>query len=172
MADSEEQERPFLDSAELEMKKKRLLVELESALAAAKDGGEKTVTAAAAQGGCSLGLGIEVIDETALVETVAAKQARASARKRGASKPKSKSKWSSGNGSIRKYSRKELESLRFVNIPQQRCFWNAIHAAFQSTVATEYDSLPSAPILHNQPILGNPLFQDFNFLVSQEDGDI
>ncbi|TKY50571.1 Gem-associated protein 2 [Spatholobus suberectus] len=156
------QEQPVLDSADLEMKKKRLLEELESALAP-KDGGVKTVTAQPS----SLVLGIEVIDETALLDSVAKNggSKQASSRRRGGGaknnghshkkseetmgRPKSKPKSKSG----KKYSRKELEALRFVNMAQQRKFWKAIQAAFQTTVAKEYDTLASNPLPQNKPIL-------------------
>ncbi|QCE05696.1 gem-associated protein 2-like [Vigna unguiculata] len=161
---SDSQEQPVLESAELEMKKKRLLEELESALAP-KDAGVKTVTALPA----SLALGIEVIDETALLDSVVKNggpRQQPSSRRRGGPKnnnsnighglrkieerPKLKSTLKNGNN---KYSRKELEALRFVNLTQQRKFWKAIHAAFQSTVASEYDTLASTPLPHNKPIL-------------------
>lgn len=80
-------EHPILGSAELEMKKSRLLVELESGL-----GGEKMVTAQA-------------------------------------------SSFSLGK------------------------FWKAIHTAFQSTVAMEYDTLASTPLTpHDKPILTKYFF--------------
>ena len=80
-------EHPILGSAELDMKKSRLLVELESGL-----GGEKMVTAQA-------------------------------------------SSFSLGK------------------------FWKAIHAAFQSTVAIEYDTLASTPLTpHDKPILTKYFF--------------
>ncbi|KAL2563625.1 hypothetical protein AAZV13_20G203300 [Glycine max] len=150
MADvSDSQEQPVLDSAELEMKKKRLLVELESAL-----GGEKSVTAqASSSSSSSLGLGIEVIDETALLDSVAKKNGgsrRTKNNNNGHNHKKSKPSNKIGN---KKYSRKELESLRFVNMARQRKFWKAIHAAFQTTVAMEYDALASSPLPHNKPIL-------------------
>ncbi|BAT93543.1 hypothetical protein LR48_Vigan02g273300 [Vigna angularis] len=162
---SDSQEQPVLESAELEMKKKRLLEELESALAP-KDAAVKTVTALPA----SLALGIEVIDETALLDSVVKNGGpkQPSSRRRGGGPknnnsntghglrkieerpPKSKFAPKSGNN---KYSRKELEALRFVNLTQQRKFWKAIHAAFQSAVASEYDTLASTPLPHNKPIL-------------------
>ena len=80
-------EHPILGSAELDMKKSRLLVELESGL-----GGEKMVTAQA-------------------------------------------SSFSLGK------------------------FWKAIHTAFQSTVAMEYDTLASTPLTpHDKPILTKYFF--------------
>jgi len=169
---SDSQEQPVLESAELEMKKKRLLEELESALAP-KDAGVKTVTALPA----SLALGIEVIDETALLDSVVKNggpRQQPSSRRRGGPKnnnsnighglrkieerPKLKSTLKNGNN---KYSRKELEALRFVNLTQQRKFWKAIHAAFQSTVASEYDTLASTPLPHNKPILSKSFFLSF-----------
>ena len=140
MADvSDSREHPVLGSAQL-------LVELESAL-----GGEKTVTAQASSS--SLGLGIEVIDETALLDSVAKKNGgsrRTKNNNNGHNHKKSKPSNKIGN---KKYSRKELESLRFVNMARQRKFWKAIHAAFQTTVAMEYDALASSPLPHNKPIL-------------------
>ncbi|KAK7358036.1 hypothetical protein VNO80_17335 [Phaseolus coccineus] len=168
MADvSDSQEHPVLESTELEIKKKRLLEELESALAP-KDAAVKTVTALPS----SLALGIEVIDETALLDSVVKNGGpkHSASRRRGGPKnnsninnvghslkkieerPKSKPTPKSGNDN-NKYSRKELEALRFVNLTQQRKFWKAIHAAFQSAVASEYDSLASTPLPHNKPIL-------------------
>ncbi|CAJ1977788.1 unnamed protein product [Sphenostylis stenocarpa] len=159
------QEQPVLESAQLQMKKKRLLEELESALAP-KDAAVKTVTALPS----SLALGIEVIDETALLDSVVKSGGpkQPTSRRRGGCKnnnnnsngnslkkieerPKPKPKPKSGNNN--KYSRKELEALRFVNLTQQRKFWKAIHSAFQSTVASEYDTLASTPLPHNKPIL-------------------
>ncbi|RDX73415.1 Gem-associated protein 2, partial [Mucuna pruriens] len=167
MADvSDWQEQPVLDSTELELKKKRLLEELESALAS-KDGADKTVMALPS----SLGLGIEVIDETALLESVAKdgglkQQPISSSRRRGGAKnnnnrrkneeaigrPKSKPKPKPNTVST-EYSRKELEALRFLNMAQQRKLWKTIHSAFQSTVAKEYDTLASTPLPQNKPIL-------------------
>ncbi|XP_020236857.1 gem-associated protein 2 [Cajanus cajan] len=148
---SDSHEQALLDSAEFQMKKKRLLEELESAL------DKKTVTAQPSP----LALGIEVIDETALLHSVA--NNLPSSRRRGGGaknnrrtdetplpRPKSKPKPKIGNHS---YSRKELEGLRFVNMAQQRKFWKAIHAAFQTSVANEYDTLASNLLPHNKPIL-------------------
>lgn len=171
---SDSQEQPVLESAELEMKKKRLLEELESALAP-KDAAVKTVTALPA----SLALGIEVIDETALLDSVVKNGGpkQPSLRRRGGGpknnnsnigrglrkieeRPKLKFAPKTGNN---KYSRKELEALRFVNLTQQRKFWKAIHAAFQSAVASEYDTLASTPLPHNKPILSKSFFLSFRF---------
>jgi len=170
------QEQPVLESAEFERKKKRLLDALESALAP-KDAAVKTVTALPS----SLALGMEVIDETALLDSVVKNGGpkQSASRRRGGAKnnntnaghslkkieerPKSKSTPKSGNNNT-KYSRKELEALRFVNLTQQRKFWKSVHAAFQSAVASEYDTLASTPLPHNKPILSKSLFLSFFFV--------
>ncbi|ESW14628.1 hypothetical protein PHAVU_007G004100 [Phaseolus vulgaris] len=174
MADvSDSQEHPVLESAELQIKKKRLLEELESALAPkdAAAAAAKTVTALPS----SLALGIEVIDETALLDSVVKNGGpkHSASRRRGPKnnnninninsvahslkkieeRPKSKPTPKSGNSNDNKYSRKDLEALRFVNLSQQRKFWKAIHAAFESAVASEYDTLASTPLPNNKPIL-------------------
>jgi len=186
MADvSDSQEHPVLESAELQIKKKRLLEELESALAP-KDAAAaaKTVTALPS----SLALGIEVIDETALLDSVVKNGGpkHSASRRRGPKnnnninsvahslkkieeRPKSKPTPKSGNSNDNKYSRKDLEALRFVNLSQQRKFWKAIHAAFESAVASEYDTLASTPLPNNKPILSESFFLSFffGFVVSE-----
>ncbi|XP_054822726.1 uncharacterized protein LOC129321022 isoform X2 [Prosopis cineraria] len=172
----------------LQVKKKLLLEELEAVLRPEADvAGEKLP-------GCTLiqedftiprSLGIEVIDDTALIETV---PGPAIGRKMGVSgnrkctgkdaikdidangkrsrrkakgskndlgmdgKPKSitrveEAQNPSGDrkeGAKRKYSRKEIEAVRFVNMAAQRVFWKAIYSGFDIVVANEYDSLVSS----------------------------
>lgn len=161
------QEQPVLDDAgtgnddkiaqqesELDVKKKRLLEELESALVPPKDGADKTQANTV---GASLSLGrIEVIDETALLETIPtappsknAKQSRRRAAKGegGAKKTHNHKKTvavTEAEEAVRKYSRKEMEALRFVNVSQQRKFWKTIYATLQTCFAKEYDTLATA----------------------------
>ena len=178
--------------SELEVKKQRLLEELESALlpkGKPKDSVQDLplpVAAAIAVGpskglGLGLGLGIEVIDETAVVETLSlpdsasgigigkgkGKKGSANAapkkdgnkqsgsRRRGKkdalkqhkigkktnTEPPITNGNGNGNGKKRRYSRKDMEALRFVNVDNQRSFWNAIYACLQPHVASEYDTL-------------------------------
>ncbi|KAK7348348.1 hypothetical protein VNO80_22901 [Phaseolus coccineus] len=131
---------------ELEIKKKRRLEELESALAP-RDAAIKTVTALRS----SLALGIGVIDETALLDSVVKNGGpkHFATRRKGGPKSnnnlnnnighslkkieersKSKPTPKSGNDNNR-YSRKELKALKFFNLTQHRKFWKAIHAVFQ-----------------------------------------
>ena len=48
-----------------------------------------------------------------------------------------------GNGTKRKYSRKDLEKLRSLNFEEQRKIWKGIYIGFDTAVAKEYDSLAS-----------------------------
>ncbi|XP_027366599.1 uncharacterized protein LOC113872912 [Abrus precatorius] len=165
------EEQLVLDSAqlELEVKKKRLLEELESALVP-KDAADKVVTAQ--PNPIRPSLGIEVIDETALLHSVvkngASKQS-ISRRRGGGSKntttttttttittTKKPEESNSKSKSVKKYSRKEMEALRFVKLAQQRKLWKAIHASLQSAVANEYETLlftPQNPLPRSKPIL-------------------
>ncbi|EEF31843.1 hypothetical protein RCOM_1267370 [Ricinus communis] len=45
---------------------------------------------------------------------------------------------------IRKYSREEMEALRFVNIVQQRKLWRVIYTGLEDAVIKEYDDLASS----------------------------
>ncbi|XP_057732336.1 uncharacterized protein LOC130947647 [Arachis stenosperma] len=67
-----------------------------------------------------------------------------------------------GTGKKRRYSRKEMEALRFVNEDKQRFFWNEIYRGLQPHVANEYDTLfavASVPYFPNKkptpPILSS-----------------
>ncbi|KAK7348349.1 hypothetical protein VNO80_22902 [Phaseolus coccineus] len=122
-----------VESTELEMKKKRLLEELESALAP-KDAAVKTVTTLPS----SLALGIGVIDETALLDSVVKNGGakHSASRRRGGPKSNnnlnnnighslkkieerlnSKPTPKSGNDN-NKYWQKELKALKFFNLTQ------------------------------------------------------
>ncbi|CAL5210344.1 unnamed protein product [Lathyrus oleraceus] len=146
------------DPNELEDKKKRLLEELESALILPPI--PKPVHKPN-----RLGFGIEVIDETALLDSIP-KNIGKQSRRRASKKIHKKavtvnesedlvarnvviSSSSSSSDNERKYSREEMETLRFVNVSQQRKFWKKIYAALQSTFTGEYDTLVAAP---NNPI--------------------
>ncbi|MED6130866.1 hypothetical protein PIB30_004730 [Stylosanthes scabra] len=68
------------------------------------------------------------------------------------------------NGTVmkRRYSRMEMEALRFVNVDKQHLFWNEIYRGLQPHVATEYDTLfavASVPFFPNKkptpPILSS-----------------
>ncbi|OIV91205.1 hypothetical protein TanjilG_30427 [Lupinus angustifolius] len=137
-----QQEHIVLDSSksEVELKKKRLLEELESVIPS---------------------FGIEMIDETALVGSTfpLAKKTNKQSRKKvgkGAGRKMKKENLIvmknavvSAAAAEAKYSRKEMEALRFVNVSQQRKFWKSIYKCLQShDVAKEYDTLV-AP--HNSP---------------------
>ncbi|XP_061360218.1 uncharacterized protein LOC133304224 [Gastrolobium bilobum] len=163
--DKEEQSLDSLNdkaSAELEVKKKRLLEELESALVP-KDGAE--VQQDLPPLNPVRPLGIEVIDETALLDTIPygtqkkpnsvavknGKHSRKRAGKGNGAKNKNKEEPQpqpqppiANSKNNAKYSRKEMEALRFVNVAQQRKFWKAIYAALETAVANEYDTLALA----------------------------
>ncbi|CAL0300444.1 unnamed protein product [Lupinus luteus] len=154
-----QQEHLVLDSSasksEVELKKKRLLEELESVIPS---------------------FGIEMIDETALVGSTfpLAKKTNKQSRKkvgRGGAGGKMKKEnlivmknavvsAAAAVAVAAKYSRKEMEALRFVNVGQQRKFWKSIYKCLQShDVAKEYDTLVAphnSPqcLLNKKPILG------------------
>ncbi|KAI4334744.1 hypothetical protein L6164_013456 [Bauhinia variegata] len=46
-----------------------------------------------------------------------------------------------GNGAKKAYSRKEMESLRFVNMAAQKKLWKAMYRGFEAVVRKEYDGL-------------------------------
>lgn len=158
------------DPKELEGKKKRLLEELESALVP-KD--------------CSstnpnpnpiipnpirpcLGFGIEVIDETALLDSIPKTSKNGKQSRRRANKKTHKRNVtetddaavrnisSSSNSNSSKYSRKEMEAMRFVNVSQQRKFWKDVYASLETTVANEYDTLVAAVLNNRQPLPSLP----------------
>ncbi|KAF3952922.1 hypothetical protein CMV_021576 [Castanea mollissima] len=144
----------------LEVKKKKLLKELEDKINAEKvtdfEGSWK----------------IEVIDETALIEVndpcaaekkgnkngkqeMDGKKARRSRRKakkalemNGGGGPKnvlvSGETKKSGDGTKKVYSRKEMEALRFANIAEQRKIWKEIYNGLGAVVAREYEDLASS----------------------------
>ncbi|XP_028759521.1 uncharacterized protein LOC114718398 isoform X2 [Neltuma alba] len=169
----------------LEVKKKLLLEELEAVLRPEGD------LAARKLPGCKLiqedfiiprSLGIEVIDDTALIETVPAraigrktdvlgnrkstgkdaiKEIDAKNGKRSRRKAKGaknilgidgktraeEARSPSGDrkeGAKRKYTRKEIEAVRFVNMAAQRMLWKAIYGGLDFAVANEYDNLVSS----------------------------
>ncbi|XP_050212436.1 uncharacterized protein LOC126664163 isoform X2 [Mercurialis annua] len=47
-------------------------------------------------------------------------------------------------GQVKKFSREEMEALRFVNIVQQRQFWKDIYTGLGDAVVKEYDGLASS----------------------------
>ncbi|KAL4632477.1 hypothetical protein ACB092_04G053800 [Castanea dentata] len=144
----------------LEVKKKKLLKELEDKINAEKvtdfEGSWK----------------IEVIDETALIEVndpcaaekkgnkngkqeMDGKKARRSRRKakkalemNGGGGPKnvlvSGETKKSGDGTKKVYLRKEMEALRFANIAEQRKIWKEIYNGLGAVVAREYEDLASS----------------------------
>lgn len=147
-----EEDQPPSDDA-LELKKKRVLEEVESSILVPKEDLSSL--------GLGLGIGIiKVIDETALLETV---PSSSSSSCFGNGKPKKQSRRRGGAGGgkksvvtvnvsgPKKYSTKELEALRFVNVGQQRKFWKSIYARLQSPVAKEYDSLAATHHHHGLP---------------------
>lgn len=175
VSDLNSQEQPVLNSAaaagsavpppqntnELEEKKRRLLEELESALVSPPI--PKPVHKPNPKPN-RLGLGIEVIDETALLDSIPkiGKQSRRRASKKIHKKAvtvtetetessihlvarNTGSSSSSSSENERKYSREEMEAIRFVNVSQQRKFWKKIYDALQSTFSGEYDALVAAP---------------------------
>lgn len=159
------------DDKELEVKKKRLLEELQSALVPPIPN-PKPVRPS------SLALGIEVIDETALLETIpkASKNAKQSRRRaaKGAKKythnktktvtefeeqkelTRRNSSSSSESQKKKKYSRKDMEALRFVNVSQQRKFWKALYAALPTPVSDEYHTLLAAVTATAHPLPSLP----------------
>jgi survival of motor neuron protein-interacting protein 1 len=147
---------------ELDGKKKRLLEELESALAVTKD---CVATPIPKPPNC-LGFGIEVIDETALLDSIPKKINVKQSRRRTSKKIHKKTTVTAvaqpeteDLGGVsetemknKKYSRDEMEALRFVNVSKQRKFWKTIYAALQSAFADEYDTLVAAAPNNRQPL--------------------
>jgi survival of motor neuron protein-interacting protein 1 len=147
---------------ELDGKKKRLLEELESALAVTKD---CVATPIPKPPNC-LGFGIEVIDETALLDSIPKKINVKQSRRRTSKKIHKKTTVTAvaqpeteDLGGVsetemknKKYSRDEMEALRFVNVSKQRKFWKTIYAALQSAFADEYDTLVAAVPNNRQPL--------------------
>ncbi|KAF7807303.1 putative Spliceosome protein-related [Senna tora] len=170
----------------LEVKKKILLEELEAVLLPLGEfSGEKVTGCKMAQEDFPIprSLGIEVIDDTALIETIPApvkgkkldvlgyrkctgkdaiKEMDVRNGKRSRRKAKGaknvcgmdgKNKNVTGmdeaqnlyadrkDGTKRKYSRKEIEAVRFVNMVEQREIWKAIYSGLDTAVAGEYDNL-------------------------------
>ena len=150
----------------LEVKKKKLLKELEVALMAEdKTNAEKVSDFEGS-------LKIEVIDETALIEVndqcaaekkwnkngkqemdgKKVKRSRRKAKKalemNGGGRPKnvlvSGETKKSGDGTKKVYSRKEMEALRFANIAEQRKIWKEIYNGLGAVVAREYEDLASS----------------------------
>ncbi|XP_058771951.1 uncharacterized protein LOC131645754 [Vicia villosa] len=168
---------PPQNTNELEEKKKRLLEELESALVS-------TPIPKPVHKPNRLGLGIEVIDETALLDSIPkiGKQSRRRASKKIHKKAvtvtetesessihlvaRNISSSSSSSENERKYSREEMEAVRFVNVSQQRKFWKKIYDALQSTFSGEYDALVAAPnnpppfVPNKKPILIEECIED------------
>lgn len=163
----------------LQVKKKQLLDELESALVTPKDTVKLPLPPIAMPNPVpvrpSLGLGIEVIDETALLETIprkittaASKNARRRAPGKGGEGGPVKKQIRHHKKTVTaeeipvlrnseakggKYSRKDMMALRFVNVAGQRRFWKTIYANLESGVAQEYDTL--AVNVHHLPCLPN-----------------
>lgn len=163
----------------LQVKKKQLLDELESALVTPKDTVKLPLPPIAMPNPVpvrpSLGLGIEVIDETALLETVprkittaASKNARRRAPGKGGEGGPVKKQIRHHKKTVTaeeipvlrnseakggKYTRKDMMALRFVNVAGQRRFWKTIYANLESGVAQEYDTL--AVNVHHLPCLPN-----------------
>jgi survival of motor neuron protein-interacting protein 1 len=146
---------------ELDGKKKRLLEELESALAVTKD---CVATPIPKPPNC-LGFGIEVIDETALLDSIPKKINVKQSRRRTSKKIHKKTTVTavaqpetedlggvSETEMKNKYSRDEMEALRFVDVSKQRKFWKTIYAALQSAFADEYDTLVAAVPNNRQPL--------------------
>lgn len=159
----------------LEVKKKMLLEELETALFPEGElAGEKVA-------GCKLvkedskiprSLGIEVIDDTALIDTIpgfamakkndvlgyrkcTGKDVKKEIDVRNAKRSRRKARGAKHvlgmdgkdkrvtrkDGTQRKYSREEIEAVRFVNIEEQRKIWKAIYSGLDTAVAKEYDNM-------------------------------
>jgi survival of motor neuron protein-interacting protein 1 len=149
---------------ELDGKKKRLLEELESALAVTKD---CVATPIPKPPNC-LGFGIEVIDETALLDSIPKKINVKQSRRRTSKKihkkttvtavaqPETEDLGGVSETEMKnkknKYSRDEMEALRFVDVSKQRKFWKTIYAALQSAFADEYDTLVAAVPNNRQPL--------------------
>lgn len=146
------------DPNELEGQKKRLLEELESALV------PKDCVLAIPKPNPNpkpncLGFGIEVIDETALLDSIP-KNGGKQSRRRASKKIHKKSVIDTvSNSSMKnekkknKYSRIEMEAMKFMNVSQQRKLWETIYAVLQSTFADEYDTLVATP--NNRQFLPN-----------------
>ncbi|GAU12078.1 hypothetical protein TSUD_00440 [Trifolium subterraneum] len=146
---------------ELDGKKKRLLEELESAFVLPKD----CVTTPIPKPPNCLGFGIEVIDETALLDSIPKKNNNngKQPRRRPSKKIHKKTvmaavtqpetqKLGGGSEKNKKYSRGEMEALRFVNVSKQRNFWKTIYDALQSAFADEYDTLVATASNNRQPL--------------------
>ncbi|KAI9094785.1 hypothetical protein K1719_026591 [Acacia pycnantha] len=172
----------------LEFKKKLLLEDLEAVLRPEGDlAAEKLACVKLMQEDFTIprSFGIEVIDDTALIETIPApaigrkmdvlgirkstgkdaiKEIDAKNGKRSRRKAKGaknglgmdgKTKIDTRveeaqnpsvdrkEGAKRKYTRKEIEAVRFVNKAAQRRLWKAIYTGLATAVANEYDSLVS-----------------------------
>ncbi|CAI8601661.1 unnamed protein product [Vicia faba] len=169
------------NTSELEEKKKRLLEELESALIPPPI--PKPVHKPNPKPN-RLGLGIEVIDETALLDSIPkiGKLPRRRASKKIHNKAVTATETegfaarniviggssSSSSEGERKYSREEMEALRFVDVSQQCKFWKKIYAALQSAFTGEYDALIAAPsnpipfVPNKKPILTEECIEDYD----------
>uniref|UniRef100_A0A2N9ELG7 Gem-associated protein 2 n=1 Tax=Fagus sylvatica TaxID=28930 RepID=A0A2N9ELG7_FAGSY len=118
----------------LEVKKKKLLKDLEDKIHAEK------VTDFEGS------LKIEVIDETALIE-VNDQCAERKGNKNGNQEvdgKKARLVTKSGDGTKKVYSRKEMEALRFANLEEQRKNWKEIYEGLGAAVAREYEDLASS----------------------------
>jgi len=102
-----------------------------------------------------LGFGIEVIDETALLDCIPKNRKQQSRRKpsKNTVPEKKKKTRRKKKKKKKKYSRVMMESLRFVNVSQQHKFWKKIYAVLQSAFADEYDTLVVAAALNNRHAL-------------------
>ncbi|KAK7270050.1 hypothetical protein RIF29_22927 [Crotalaria pallida] len=144
---SSSSEEASASASEVELKKKRLLEELESVIPS------------------SLGVGaIQVIDETALVGSTfhlpppasAPKKSNKHSRRRNPMKKEAAPNEEGIENTVpvaakktKRYSRKEMEALRNVKIGQQRKLWRNIYKRLKSEVGNEYDTLAAAHPLNN-----------------------
>ncbi|XP_057779056.1 uncharacterized protein LOC130997662 [Salvia miltiorrhiza] len=104
-------------------------------------------------------LKIEVVDDTALIDTALISKGKISRRQESkttaiAMKKRPRKDWKIKKTCAKKYSRPEMLALSLRNLDHQRNTWSHIYAALTASVAAEYDGLlapaPPRPIfIHN-----------------------